>query len=236
MNIQVENPPRLQVNELAKEFILHNRGGRRISGFSGVSFSVRAGELLALTGPSGAGKSSVLKTVYRTYTPSRGTICLHRGQGKMVDLAGCSESEMLGYRRRHIGFVTQFLKILPRVSALDVVAAPLIEIGTGKEEARERAAEVLRSLHIREELFSISPLTFSGGEQQRINIARGVIAPKKLLLLDEPTASLDEQSASRVLELLQELKRRKICMIAIFHDRERMVQVADNEYHLEQET
>ncbi|BCO10405.1 alpha-D-ribose 1-methylphosphonate 5-triphosphate synthase subunit PhnL [Desulfolithobacter dissulfuricans] len=236
MNIQVENPPCLQVNDLTKEFTLHNRDGMQINGFSGVSFSVRTGELLALTGPSGVGKSSILKTVYRTYTPSRGTIWLHRGQGKMVNLAGCSESEMLGYRRRHIGFVTQFLKILPRIPALDVVAAPLIETGTRKDEARERAAEMLRALHIREELFSISPLTFSGGEQQRINIARGIIAPKKLLLLDEPTASLDEQSASSVLQLLQELKRQKICMVAIFHDRERMVQVADNEYHLEQET
>ncbi|WP_456386898.1 phosphonate C-P lyase system protein PhnL [Desulfolithobacter sp.] len=236
MNIQVENPPLLQVNNLAKEFTLHNRDGMQINGFSGVSFSARPGELLALTGPSGAGKSSILKTIYRTYTPSSGTIWLHLDQSKIVDLACCSESEILGYRRRHIGFVTQFLKILPRIPALDVVAAPLIETGTGKKEARERAAAMLRSLHIREELFSISPLTFSGGEQQRINIARGVIAPKKLLLLDEPTASLDEQSASRVLQLLQEMKRRKICMIAIFHDRKRMVQVADNEYHVGQET
>jgi len=234
MNMPTQNASRLQVENLCKSFTLHNRGDRIINGFAGVSFSVRPGELLALTGPSGAGKSSVLKTIYRTYTPSRGTVYLDRGQGRAVNLAACSESEMLCYRRSDIGFVTQFLKILPRISALDVVAAPLIDIGIDKKDAEDRAARLLDALNIREELFSVSPLTFSGGEQQRINIARGVIAPKKLLLLDEPTASLDEESAGRVLALLHELKKQKICMVAIFHDRDRMVQVADNEYQLEQ--
>jgi len=234
--MQTQDHSRLKINNLCKNFTLHNRGGRQINGFNDVSFSVRPGELLALTGPSGAGKSSVLKTIFRTYTPSRGTMYLDRNNGRAVDLAACSESAMLRYRRSDIGFVTQFLKILPRISALDVVAGPLIDTGTEKEAARERAARLLQALYIREELFSVSPLTFSGGEQQRVNIARGVIAPKKLLLLDEPTASLDEQSAARVLELLHDLKNQKICLVAIFHDRERMVQVADNEYQLERST
>ena len=223
--------PRLAVDNLAKTFTLHNRGGRKICGYREVSFSVYPGRLLALTGPSGSGKSSVMKSIYRTYTPSRGRMRLYIDQ-EVVDLAACSASDMLRYRRQSIGFVTQFLKILPRVTSLDVVAQPLMEAGVGKEAAREQAAELLALLGIRKELFFVSPLTFSGGEQQRVNIARGVIAPKKLLLLDEPTASLDEESAERVLGLLDTLKEQGIAMISIFHDRERMVKVADEEYSL----
>ncbi len=223
--------PRLAVDNLAKTFILHNRGGRRICGYRDVSFSVYPGRLLALTGPSGSGKSSVMKSIYRTYTPSRGSMRLYNGKD-VVNLADCSASEILQHRRKSIGFVTQFLKILPRVTALDVVAQPLIESGTEQEDAREQAANLLKLLGIRKELFFVSPLTFSGGEQQRVNIARGVISPKELLLLDEPTASLDEESAERVLGLLDKLKEQGIAMIAIFHDRERMVKVADEEYSL----
>lgn len=226
----------LRVENLSKTFVLHTRGGKRITGFDRVSFTAHTGRLLALTGPSGAGKSSVLKTIYRTYRPTRGVVRLQRDDGHEINLASCTESEILRIRRTDIGFVTQFLKILPRISALDVVAAPLIDNGIDTDSAREQAAGLLRSLAIREELFSVSPLTFSGGEQQRVNIARGVIAPKKLLLLDEPTASLDEQSAARVLELLHNLKRKNICMVAIFHDRKRMVQVADSQYQLQWST
>lgn len=232
--VTIGGESRLLVQNLCKTFTLHTRGGKKICGFSDVSFTVHPGELLALTGPSGAGKSSVLKTIYRTYTPSRGTVYLTRSAGT-VDLASCSESEMLCYRKKDIGFVTQFLKIIPRISALDVVASPLIDAGMHTDKAREQAADLLGILNIRAELFSVSPLTFSGGEQQRINIARGIIAPKKLLLLDEPTASLDEESAARVLSLLHNLKKKNISMVAIFHDRERMVQVADHEYPLQRQ-
>ncbi len=230
-----KNSYRLRVHNLSKHFVLHQRGGKRIQGFTDVSFSVRRGELLALTGVSGSGKSSALKTIYRTYIPSRGRIILESDDDSAVDLACCSESEILSYRRHAMGFVTQFLKILPRISALDAVAAPLLENGVDREEARQRAADLLDALNIRRELFNVSPLTFSGGEQQRINIARGVIAPRKLLLLDEPTASLDEDSAGRVLKLLHRLKKQSISMIGIFHDRERMEQVADSEYQMQLE-
>ena len=222
---------RLRVTKLCKSFTLHNRGAIEIEGFSDISFSVDSGDLLALTGPSGSGKSSVLKTIYRTYRPGSGQVLMKRG-GQEVDLAACTDSEMLEYRRADIGFVTQFLKILPRVSAIDVVAAPLIALGKDLQNARAEAADLLRRLYIREDLFALSPLTFSGGEQQRVNIARGVIAPKKLLLLDEPTASLDDKSAARVLEILHDLKKQGICILAIFHDRQRMEQVADNEYNI----
>lgn len=224
---QMINGHRLEVRNLGKKFTLHNRGGIQVEGFSEVNFTLDNGQLLALSGPSGAGKSSILKTIFRTYLADRGEILFRRGDDSVVDMASCSESRILDLRRREIGFVTQFLKILPRISALDGVAHPLMEIGVNEEEARDRARTMLCRLGIREELFDLSPLTFSGGEQQRVNIARGIIAPKDLILLDEPTASLDEKSSDIVLELLEDLKQKGIALIAIFHDQRKIDRIAD---------
>lgn len=221
------NGHRLKVNNLAKQFTLHRRGGILVEGFKDINFTLDNGQLLALSGPSGAGKSSILKTIYRTYLANDGEILFRRNDDSVVDMAACTESQILTLRRREIGFVTQFLKILPRISALDGVAHPLIEIGVTKEEALEKARNLLTRLGIREELFDLSPLTFSGGEQQRVNIARGIIAPKDLILLDEPTASLDEKSSSIVLDLLDDLKNRGIALIAIFHDQRKIDRIAD---------
>ncbi len=221
---------KLRVKNLSKTFTLHNRGSITVSGFAGIDFSLKKGQLLALSGPSGAGKSSILKTLYRTYLPSGGEINFQRADGSVIDLAQCTETMVLQLRRREIGFITQFLKVLPRVTALDAVASPLIEAGEPEAQARERAGELLLQLGIRQELLNLSPLTFSGGEQQRVNIARGIIAPKELLFIDEPTASLDARSAAIVLEILEDLKKQGIAMIAIFHDRKKIDRVADLEY------
>lgn len=225
-----EAPCKLEVCGLTKEFTLHNLGGVVVSGFAAVNFSLKRGELMALSGPSGAGKSSILKTLYRTYRASSGSIFFNRDDGSIVDLASCPESMILTLRKREIGFITQFLKVLPRISAVDAVAAPLIEIGEAEKEAKESARDLLRQLGIRKELLELSPLTFSGGEQQRVNIARGIIAPKELLLIDEPTASLDVKSAEIVLQILERLKTQGIAMIAIFHDPKKIERVADIEY------
>jgi alpha-D-ribose 1-methylphosphonate 5-triphosphate synthase subunit PhnL len=221
------NGHRLEVRNLRKKFTLHSRGGSQVEGFRDISFTLDNGQLLALSGPSGAGKSSILKTIYRTYLAESGQILFRRADDSVVDMATCSESRILDLRRREISFVTQFLKILPRITALDGVAHPLMEIGVPEQQARELAREMLTRLGIREELFTLSPLTFSGGEQQRVNIARGIIAPKDLILLDEPTASLDEKSSSIVLELLEDLKKRGIALIAIFHDQRKIDRIAD---------
>ena len=221
---------KLQVKNLNKQFRLHNRGGIVVSGFDDVNFSLQKGQLMALSGPSGSGKSSILKTLYRTYRATSGAICFQRNGGTVIDLAECPESMVLELRKREIGFITQFLKVLPRVTAIDAVANPLIEIGVAETEARERARELLLQLGIRQELLELSPLTFSGGEQQRVNIARGIIAPKELLLIDEPTASLDAKSAEIVLTTLESLKKQSIAMIAIFHDQRKIDRVADIEY------
>ena len=177
--------------------------------------------------------SKSLKTLFRTYTTTSGNILFHRDSGAKIDLATASESEILELRKSEIGYVSQFLQILPRISAVDVVAEQLIFKGEAEQIARIKAKEMLDYLSIREELFDLSPLTFSGGEQQRVNIAKGIIAPKSLLLLDEPTASLDKTNTMKVVEKLKELKKDGVAMVGIFHDLEAMEMISDKIYKLE---
>ncbi|WP_367025712.1 phosphonate C-P lyase system protein PhnL [Methylococcus sp. ANG] len=216
----------LNVDGLSKQFLLHEQQ-KRIPSASHVSLEVRAGRLTALIGPTGAGKSSVLKCIYRTYLPSCGRILYCTAAGHVLDLAQASEHQILELRRREIGFVTQFLHYLPRQPTLDVVAQPLYERGVGREEGHSRARELLSALKVPERLWNISPATFSGGEKQRVNLARGVIARPRLLLLDEPTASLDPETTGVVVALLQSLKAEGVAMLAIFHHPELVARLAD---------
>lgn len=217
----------LEVSGLAKSFAVHALGGKRIEGFVDVGFLVAAGEALVLAGPSGSGKSSVLKCIYRTYLPTAGSARYHPRRGSVVDLAQASEHEMLRLRSDEIGCVTQFLRVIPRVPAVDIVAEPLLRRNTPPCEARGRAADLLARLQIPAALHEAFPAAFSGGEQQRVNIARAVIGEPRLLLLDEPTASLDRTATGIVLELLAELKCQGTAMVAIFHDREAAEKIAD---------
>ena len=224
---------RLEVKNLNKTFTVHTRGGIEVKGFENINLSVKQGEFLSLYGPSGAGKSSILKTLFRTYTTTSGNIIFHKDNGSTIDIANATESEILNLRKSEIGYVSQYLQILPRISAVDVVSEQLIFKGESEEVARQKAKEMLDYLSIREELFDLSPLTFSGGEQQRVNIAKGIIAPKSLLLLDEPTASLDRTNTMKVVEKLKELKIQGVAMVGIFHDLEAMEIISDNIYKLE---
>ena len=224
---------RLEVKNLNKTFTVHTRGSIEVKGFENINLSVKQGEFLSLYGPSGAGKSSILKTLFRTYTTTSGNIIFHKDNGSTIDIANATESEILNLRKSEIGYVSQFLQILPRVSAVDVVSEQLIFKGESQEVARQKAKEMLDYLSIREELFDLSPLTFSGGEQQRVNIAKGIIEPKSLLLLDEPTASLDRTNTMKVVEKLKELKTQGVAMVGIFHDLEAMEIISDNIYKLE---
>ncbi len=206
----------LKIEGLSKHFLLHDQT-KLIPSCANVDLSVNAGQLTALVGPTGAGKSSVLKCVYRTYLPSGGRILYRDGSGHSIDLAQASEHQMLQLRHAEIGFVTQFLHCLPRKSALDVVAEPLLTRGENREVAQGKARELLALLRVPERLWAVPPATFSGGEKQRVNLARGLIARPRLLLLDEPTASLDPATTDRVVELLQAIKREGVAMLAIFH-------------------
>lgn len=211
--------PILAVCGVDKTFTMHLQGGQRLAVLHELAFEVRAGECVALGGVSGAGKSSILKMVYGNYAVDRGSILLQGPDGP-VDIAAASPRQVLAARRGTMGYVSQFLHCVPRVGALQIVAEPLIERGVPATEARERAAELLTRLAIPERLWHLPPATFSGGEQQRVNVARGFIAELPLLLLDEPTASLDARNRDVVIELIREKRARGTAMLGIFHDPE----------------
>jgi alpha-D-ribose 1-methylphosphonate 5-triphosphate synthase subunit PhnL len=216
----------IDISNAEKTFIMHLQGGVELPVVRGVSFDVQPGECVVLAGPSGAGKSSILKMIFGNYRCDGGRIdILHHGE--CIDLAKAEPREILNVRRDTIGYVSQFLRAVPRVATIDVVAEPLIANGMARAEAREKAGELLRRLNIPERLWPLPPSTFSGGEQQRVNIARGFISDLPILLLDEPTASLDAANRAVVVDLIDEKKRRGVAMVAIVHDDEIRQLIAD---------
>jgi len=223
----------ISVENLSKSFILHILGEKRIEACRNVSFSVPRGGFLGLSGPSGAGKSTVLKCIYRTYLPGGGEVWYDSATRGWVNLAALPEREVIDIRAREMGYVAQFLKVIPRISALDVVMEPILaRNGATRDEARRRAGSLLERLRIPSHLFDAYPATFSGGEQQRINIANAVSWKPRLLLLDEPTASLDRDSVSVVMDILKELRQKGTTMIGIFHDTELMETVTDSIFRI----
>ena len=216
----------LVVSEVAKSFTMHLRDGIRLPVVSGVSFSVRKGECVVLGGPSGVGKSSILKMLYCNYAVDAGKILIEH-QGRLVDLADAAPRAVLEVRRDTLGYVSQFLRVVPRVPALDVVAEPLLARGIDQLEAREKASDLLARLNLPRELWQLPPATFSGGEQQRVNIARGFITDHTILLLDEPTASLDAKNRRVVIDLIAAKKTEGVALLGIFHDEEVRDAVAD---------
>lgn len=218
--------PHLRIEGLTKEFTLHVLGGKCVPAFRDVTFDVPRGGLTAIVGPSGSGKSSLLKCIYRTYLPTAGRM-IFAGRAGTQDLAVTDDHVMLALRGREIGYVSQFLKPPPRVSALDVVARPLIERGGGRDEARARAGEMLARLNLPRDLFDGYPTLFSGGEQQRVNIARALLARADFLLLDEPTSALDQANLQIVTELLRETRAAGVTMLGIFHDPAVVTALAD---------
>jgi len=219
-------PTPLVVSDVAKSFTMHLRDGIRLPVVAGVSFSIRAGECAVLGGPSGAGKSSILKMLYGNYAVDEGQIIVKHENG-LIDLASASPRTVLAVRRQTIGYVSQFLRTVPRVSALDIVAEPLVERGEEREAAREKARALLGDLNLPEKLWALPPATFSGGEQQRVNIARGFITEHPILLLDEPTASLDAKNRDVVVELIAAKKAAGVALLGIFHDQDVREAVAD---------
>jgi len=223
-------PPRqrlaLSVRDVAKTFTMHLRDGVVLPVVHRVNFDVEAGECVVLGGPSGAGKSSILKMIYGNYGTDSGSITFAH-EGETLDLARATPREVLKLRRDVVGYVSQFLRTVPRVPALDVVAEPLVALGTSRADARAKASRLLAQLNLPERLWSLPPATFSGGEQQRVNIARGFITDHPVLLLDEPTASLDATNRQVVVDLIGEKKRAGVAMLGIFHDDDVRVRIAD---------
>jgi alpha-D-ribose 1-methylphosphonate 5-triphosphate synthase subunit PhnL len=198
----------------------------QIDVFRDICFDAYGGECLSLDGPSGTGKSTLLRSLYANYSVNAGQILVEHS-GYRIDIAGAEACDILEFRRDIASYVSQFLRAIPRVSALDVVAERAIDSGCSVTDGYEAASELLTRLHIRKELWNLSPLTFSGGEQQRVNIARGFIASHPILLLDEPTASLDGPNRRAVIQLIKEAKARGQLIIGIFHDDEVRRSVTD---------
>ena len=211
----------LQIQGVAKRFTLHNQNGVELAVLGEANVEVRAGECVVLDGPSGMGKSTLLKMIYANYRTSAGSIWIRLPGRAPIDVTTASPHELVRLRKESIGYVSQFLRVIPRVSALDVVAEALLDDGDSPEMllvARAEAGRWLTRLRIPERLWHLPPATFSGGEQQRINIARSMIKPRPLLLLDEPTASLDVENAQTVIELIREANARCAAIVGIFHD------------------
>jgi len=214
----------IELEGVAKSFTLHNQGGAVLPVMAGAALRVSPGECVALTGVSGAGKSTLMRMIYGNYLAQAGRIVVGG-----LDVARAEPREIVALRRHVLGYVSQFLRVVPRVPTLDVVAEPLLAVGRPAEEARGRAAELLRTLNIPEPLWKLSPTTFSGGEQQRVNIARGFAYAYPALLLDEPTASLDPVNREVVLSLIEAAKARGAAIVGIFHDAEARARVCDRE-------
>lgn len=217
--MQTDNTLLLQVENLRKHFTLHMQGGIDIPVFEQANLALHAGDCMVLDGPSGTGKSTLLRCIYANYRAQGGRI-LVRHQGEMVDMVTAEPREILSIRRHTLGYVSQFLRVIPRVNARDLVMEPLLEVGVDESEARERSEAMLARLNLPKELWELAPATFSGGEQQRVNIARGFIAGHPILLLDEPTASLDAANRRVVIEMIQTAREEGKAVIGIFHDAE----------------
>ncbi|HET6607889.1 MAG TPA: phosphonate C-P lyase system protein PhnL [Rhodopila sp.] len=216
----------LQTIGLAKSFTLHLRGGLTMPVLSGIDLAVHAGECVVLSGPSGAGKSTLLRSLYGNYRAAGGQV-LVRHRGEMTDIAQAEPRAILDVRYETMGYVSQFLRVVPRVPALDVAAEPLLIRGVAVDEARDRARALLLRLNIPGRLHGIPPATFSGGEQQRVNLGRGFIAAHPVLLLDEPTASLDADNRAVVVGMVREAKARGTAIVAICHDADARDAIAD---------
>jgi alpha-D-ribose 1-methylphosphonate 5-triphosphate synthase subunit PhnL len=216
----------VRLEGVQKTFVMHLRDGGMLPVLAGVTFEVKAGQCTVLAGPSGCGKSSILKMIFGNYRADGGAILVRDG-AEWVDVVSASPRRVLRLRQRSLGYVSQFLRTIPRVGALEIVAAAAREDGLSQELSLARAAQLLEQLHVPERLWRLPPATFSGGEQQRINIARGFAPARPILLLDEPTAALDKCNRAAVIDLVRARKRAGAAVVAIFHDDEVRQQLAD---------
>ena len=229
---ELDDSVMLHAQGLSKRFVLHNQGGVQIDVFDQVDLTVRKGECVVLAGPSGAGKSTLLRSLYANYKPQRGSICVRHDEA-WIDLCAAHPHEIMRIRRDTLGYVSQFLRVIPRVATMDLVTEPLIGRGIEESEAGDRAADLLTRLRIPEALWTLPPATFSGGEQQRVNIAMTFVQDYPILLLDEPTASLDRDNRETVVTLIEEARSRGAAIVGIFHDAEVRAAVGSRSFDLE---
>ena len=216
----------IQAENISKSFTLHTQGGMHLSVLKEISLGVKKGECVALQGPSGSGKSTLMRSLYANYRIDSGSIWVQH-LGDCLDLAQCAPHELMSIRQHTIGYVSQFLRVIPRVPALTVAAEPLMEIGISVAEAEAKVKSLFQHLNLPERLWSLSPTTFSGGEKQRVNIARAFAVDRPILLLDEPTAALDAANRAAVIQLIEAKKQQGCALVGIFHDADVRAQVCN---------
>ncbi|AWP27118.1 MULTISPECIES: phosphonate C-P lyase system protein PhnL [unclassified Paenibacillus] len=224
--------PILSIHNLSKSFMLHNLD-KHIKAIDRVDFELQEGEFVGITGKSGSGKSTILKSIYRTYVINEGSIWYISKRFGRMNLAEASEREMVYLRKHEIGYVSQFLNAMPRTTARELVEQAIVEMGNEEDFAKQEAEHMLAHFELDEYLWDSYPATFSGGEKLRLNIARAMVKHPRLLLLDEPTASLDNASKIKVRELLEQLMREGTTMLGIFHDLEFMKNLCHREYNMQ---
>ena len=222
----------LEIKDLSKSFQLHILNDKKIEALQHIHFILQEGEIVGLTGKSGSGKSTLMKCIYRTYLASSGEILFHSRKG-VIDLVQADDHDIIALRREEINYCSQFLSVIPRVPAVDVVCERLFRVEKDKEKARETAREMLERLGLPVELWDGFPVTFSGGEQQRINVARAIISRPRLLLIDEPTASLDARTKDVVIDMILSLKEQGTSVLVISHDEYTLERLADRRLHLQ---
>jgi alpha-D-ribose 1-methylphosphonate 5-triphosphate synthase subunit PhnL len=221
----------LEITNLSKEFKLHMLHNKKLAALKNIDFSMKQGEIIGLTGKSGSGKSSLMKCIYRTYLASSGAI-VYLSQKGPIDLVQATEHEIIALRKNEITYCSQFLSVIPRVSAIDVVCETIFKVNTDKELARTKAKKLLEQLGLATDLLDAFPVTFSGGEQQRINVARAIISEPRFLLIDEPTASLDRKTKDIVIDLLLDLKAKGTSILCISHDEYTLEKLVDRRLNL----
>ena len=216
----------LQADQLHKSFVLHHQGSVKLPVLQGVSLTVNPGECVALQGPSGSGKSTFMRSLYANYRVDSGSIWV-RHKGGWVDLPQIEAHRLIDVRQQTLGYVSQFLRVIPRVPAIEVAAEPLMELGVEADVAQANVRDLFSRLNLPERLWELSPTTFSGGEKQRVNIARAFSVDYPILLLDEPTSALDAVNREGVMQLIEERKVQGCAMVGIFHDDEVRERVCD---------
>jgi len=221
----------LSITNLTKNFYLHNPG-LEIKSCQNISLTLNQGEFIGIVGASGAGKSTILKCINRSYLPMCGDIFYDSEAFGRINLAAASEREILYLRRYEIGYVSQFLNVMPRTTAKEHVMNALLDMGIDAERAEKEAKDMFVYFRLPENLWDIYPATFSGGERLRLNLAHSMIKRPRLLMLDEPTASLDNKTKTLVRDMLQKLKAKDTSMIGIFHDIEFMEGVCDKVFNV----
>ncbi|MFP4457061.1 MAG: phosphonate C-P lyase system protein PhnL [Clostridia bacterium] len=223
----------LKIESLAKSFTLHNLN-KHIKACEKINFNVNKGEFIGITGKSGSGKSTILKSIYRTYLPEQGSIWYNSLKFGWVNISEISERKMIYLRKYEIGYVSQFLDVLPRTTALEIIEKAVLDMDVKKEFAHKQAIKMLKHFELDKTLWDSYPRTFSGGEKLRLNVSKAMVKKPRLLLLDEPTASLDNYNKQKVKELIEALKEDGTTMLGIFHDLEFMGSLCDKEYSMEE--